>query len=84
MAYGGALRKTSCATEERTALVAADREQLAAPTKAISTDTLRVVSAQVERLALAQREQDRAAAGELGKRTEEKFVERRVRGEVAS
>src|SRR2546423_15611282 len=40
--------------------------------KAISTDTLRQVSEQVEKLATAQREADRAsAAGELGKRTEE-------------
>jgi DNA recombination protein RmuC len=40
--------------------------------KAISTDTLRQVSEQVETLATARREADRAtAAGELGKRTEE-------------
>ena len=39
---------------------------------AISSDTLRQVSEQMERLAAAQREADRAAAdGELGKRTEE-------------
>src|SRR4051794_11042137 len=40
--------------------------------KAISSDTLRQVSEQVEKVATAQREADRAtAAGELGKRTEE-------------
>jgi DNA recombination protein RmuC len=39
---------------------------------AISSDTLRQVSVQMEKLAAAQREADRAtAAGELGKRTEE-------------
>jgi DNA recombination protein RmuC len=60
------------ATEEKIALVSANREQLAEQMKAISSDTLRQVSAQVEKLAAAQREADRAtAAGELGKRTEE-------------
>ena len=40
--------------------------------KAISADTMRQISEQVEKLAAAQREADRAtAAGELGKRTEE-------------
>ena len=49
-----------------------NREQLAEQMKAISADTLRQVSEQVEKLATAQREADRAtAAGELGKRTEE-------------
>ena len=60
------------ATEEKIALVAGNREQLAEQMKAISSDTLRQVSEQMERLAAAQREADRAtAAGELGKRTEE-------------
>ena len=60
------------ATEEKIALVAGNREQLAEQMKAISSDTLRQVTEQMERLAAAQREADRAtAAGELGKRTEE-------------
>jgi DNA recombination protein RmuC len=60
------------ATEEKIALVSGNREQLAAQMKAISTDTLRQVSEQVEKFATAQREADRAtAAGELGRRTEE-------------
>jgi DNA recombination protein RmuC len=60
------------ATEEKIALVAGNRAQLAEQMKAISADTLRQVSEQVERLATAQREADRAnAAGELGRRTEE-------------
>lgn len=59
-------------TEEKIALVAGNREQLAEQMKAISGDTLRQVSEQVEKIAAAQREADRAtAAGELGKRTEE-------------
>ena len=59
-------------TEEKIALVSGNREQLAEQMKAISGDTLRQVSEQVEKLAAAQREADRAtAAGELGKRTEE-------------
>jgi DNA recombination protein RmuC len=53
-------------------LVSGNREQLAEQMKAISADTLRQVSEQVERLATAQRAADRAsAAGELGRRTEE-------------
>jgi DNA recombination protein RmuC len=60
------------ATEEKIALVAGNREQLAEQMKAISTDTLTQVSEQVEKIAAAQREADRAtAAGELGKRAEE-------------
>jgi DNA recombination protein RmuC len=60
------------ATEEKIALVSGNREQLAEQMKAISADTLRQVSEQVEKLATAQRDADRAsAAGELGKRTEE-------------
>jgi DNA recombination protein RmuC len=60
------------ATDEKIALVSGNREQLAQQMKAISTDTLRQVSEQVEKLATVQREADRAtAAGELGKRTEE-------------
>jgi DNA recombination protein RmuC len=60
------------ATEEKIALVAGNRAQLAEQMKAISADTLRQVSEQVEKLATAQREADRAnAAGELGRRTEE-------------
>ena len=66
------LAELRAATEEKIALVAGNREQLAEQMKAISTDTLRQVSDQVEKLATAQREADRAAAaGELGKRTEE-------------
>jgi DNA recombination protein RmuC len=66
------LAELRAATEEKVALVAGNREQLAEQMKAISTDTLRQVSEQVERLATAQREADRAtAAGELGRRTEE-------------
>jgi len=57
---------------ERIALVSGNREQLAEQMKAISADALRQVSEQVEKLAAARREADRAsAAGELGKRTEE-------------
>jgi DNA recombination protein RmuC len=60
------------ATEEKIALVSGNRDQLAEQMKAISSDTLRQVSEQVEQLATAQREADRATtAGELGKRTEE-------------
>jgi DNA recombination protein RmuC len=59
-------------TEEKIALVSGNREQLAEQMKAISGDTLRQVAGQVEKLAAAQREADRAtAAGELAKRTEE-------------
>jgi len=59
-------------TEEKIALVSGNREQLAEQMKAISGDTLRQVAEQVEKLAAAQREADRAtAAGELAKRTEE-------------
>jgi DNA recombination protein RmuC len=66
------LAELRAATQEKIALVAGNREQLAEQMKAISADTLRQVSEQVEKLATAQREADRAtAAGELGKRTEE-------------
>jgi DNA recombination protein RmuC len=59
-------------TEEKIALLSGNREQFTEQMKAISSDTLRQVSEQVEKLATAQREADRAtAAGELGKRTEE-------------
>jgi DNA recombination protein RmuC len=60
------------ATEEKIALVAGNRAQLAEQMKAISADALRQVTEQVEKLATAQREADRATAeGELGRRTEE-------------
>jgi DNA recombination protein RmuC len=66
------LAELRAATEEKIALVAGNREQFTEQMKAISADVLRQVSGQVERLATAQREADRAsAAGELGKRTEE-------------
>jgi DNA recombination protein RmuC len=66
------LAELRAATEEKISLVSGNREQLAEQMKAISTDTLRQVAGQVEKLAAAQREADRAtAAGELGKRTEE-------------
>jgi DNA recombination protein RmuC len=66
------LAELRAATEEKIALVSGNREQLAEQMKAISADTLRQVSHQVEKLATAQRAADRAsAAGELGKRTEE-------------
>jgi DNA recombination protein RmuC len=66
------LAELRAATEEKIALVAGNREQLAEQMKAISADALREVSAQVEKLAAGQREADRAlAAGELGKRSEE-------------
>src|SRR5215218_2233290 len=66
------LEELRAATAEKIALVAGNREQLAEQMKAISADTTRQVSEQLERLAAAQREADRAtAAGELGKRTEE-------------
>jgi DNA recombination protein RmuC len=66
------LAELRAATEEKIALVSGNREQLAEQMKAISTDTLKQVSEQVEKLATAQRDADRAtAAGELGKRTEE-------------
>lgn len=66
------LAELRAATEEKIALVSGNREQLAEQMKAISTDALRQVSEQVEKLATAKREADRAtAAGELGKRTEE-------------
>ena len=71
-AYERRLAELRAATEEKIALVAGNREQLAEQMKAISTDALRQVSEQVERVAAAQREADRAtAAGELGKRSEE-------------
>jgi DNA recombination protein RmuC len=60
------------AHEREIALVTGNRAQLADQMKAISSDALRQVSEQVERVAAARREADRAAAaGELGKRTEE-------------
>ena len=60
------------ATEEKVALLSGNREQFAEQMKAISSDTLRQLSEQVDKVAAAQREADRAtAAGELGKRTEE-------------
>jgi DNA recombination protein RmuC len=66
------LAELRAATEEKVALVSGNREQLAEQMKAISADALRQVSEQVEKLATAQREADRATtAGELGKRTEE-------------
>jgi DNA recombination protein RmuC len=66
------LAELRAATQEKIALVAGNREQLAEQMKAISADALREVSEQVEKLATAQREADRAlAAGELGKRSEE-------------
>ena len=80
------------ATEEKIALVAGNREQLGEQMRAISADALGQVSGQLEKLAKAQRDADRAtAAGELGKRNEEikrsldPIAEsvRRVRDEVA-
>src|SRR5919198_1343963 len=66
------LAELRAVTEEKIALVSGNREQFAEQMKAIAADTLRQVSGQVEKLATAQREADRAsAAGELGKRTEE-------------
>src|ERR671933_67265 len=66
------LAELRAATEEKIALVAGNREQLAEPMKGISAHALRHISEQVEKMATAQREADRAtAAGELGKRTEE-------------
>jgi DNA recombination protein RmuC len=66
------LAELRAATEEKIALVSGNREQLAEQMKSISADALRQVSEQVEKLATAQRDADRAtAAGELGKRTEE-------------
>jgi DNA recombination protein RmuC len=71
-AYEQQLAELRAATEEKIALVSGNREQLAEQMKAISADALRQVSEQVEKVATAQREADRAsAAGELGKRTEE-------------
>src|SRR5918998_6705164 len=61
------LAELRAATAEKIALVAGNREQLSEQMKAISADALRQVSEQVEKLAAAQREADRAtAAGELG------------------
>ena len=66
------LAEVRAAADEKLALVAGNREQLAEQMKAISGDALRQVSEQMERLAAAQREADRAtASGELGKRSEE-------------
>src|SRR5690349_3543205 len=66
------LAEARATTDEKLALVAGNREQLAAQMKAISADVLRQVSEQAEQVAKAHREADRAtAAGELGKRTEE-------------
>jgi DNA recombination protein RmuC len=71
-AHAQQLAELRVATQEKLSLVAGNRDQLAEQMKAISTDTLRQVSDQVEKLATVQREADRAAAaGELGKRTEE-------------
>ena len=71
-AYERRLAELRAATEEKLALVAGNRRQLAEELKAISADALREVSQQVERQAEAHRTADRAvAAGELGKRTEE-------------
>src|SRR5919206_4529538 len=59
------LAELRAATEEKIALVAGNREQLAEQMKAISADALRHIFEQVEKLATAQREADRAtAAGE--------------------
>jgi DNA recombination protein RmuC len=66
------LAELRTATDEKIALVTGNREQFAEQMKAISADALRQVSEQVEKLGTAQREADRAAAaGELGRRTEE-------------
>jgi DNA recombination protein RmuC len=66
------LAQLRAATEEKIALVSGNREQLTEQMKAVSADALRQAFEQVEKLATAQREADRAtAAGELGKRTEE-------------
>jgi DNA recombination protein RmuC len=66
------LAELRAATEEKIALVAGNRQQLAEQMKAISADVLRQVSEQGEQVAKAQREADRVtAASELGKRTEE-------------
>jgi DNA recombination protein RmuC len=68
----GAAILLRAATEEKIALVSGNREQFTESMKAISADTQRQVSEQLEKLAAAQRAADRAnAAGELGKRTEE-------------
>jgi DNA recombination protein RmuC len=57
---------------EKIALVHGSREQLAEQMKSISTDALTQISEQLQQLAKAQREADRATtAGELEKRTEE-------------
>ena len=66
------LAELRAAAEEKVALVAGSRERLTQEMKAISADALRQASEQVEELAKAQREADRAiAAGELARRTEE-------------
>jgi DNA recombination protein RmuC len=66
------LAELRAATEEKIALVSGNREQFAEQMKAISTDTLRQLSEQGEKLGTARRDAARAtAAGELGKRTEE-------------
>jgi DNA recombination protein RmuC len=60
------------ATDEKLALVSGSREQFAEQMKAISADATRQIAEGLEQLAKAQRDADRAAAaGELGKRTEE-------------
>ena len=60
------------AAEEKLALVSGNRRELTEQMKAISSDALRQMSEQVEQLAAARREADRATtAGELGKRSEE-------------
>jgi DNA recombination protein RmuC len=66
------LAELRAVTEEKIALLSGNREQFSEHMKAIAADTLRQVSEQAEKLAIAQREAERAsAAGELGKRTEE-------------
>jgi DNA recombination protein RmuC len=66
------LERLRAVTEEKIALVSGNREEFTQQMKAISADTQRQVSEQLEKLAAAQRAADRAnAAGELGKRTEE-------------
>jgi DNA recombination protein RmuC len=66
------LADLQAATAEKLALVSGSREQFAEQMKAISADTTRQIAEGLEQLAKARREADRvAAAGELGKRTEE-------------
>ena len=66
------LAELRAATDEKLALVSGNRAQFAEQMTAISADTTRQIAEGMEQLAKAQREADRAAAaGELGKRTEE-------------